>query len=235
MLDSLKSAGEPIRIEYVPRPGLGRLAIINFLLNLISLTIYRFWAKTNVRRHVWSCVHINGQPLEYTGRGMELFKGALIVFGLFLLPFVLIIALISIALGPEHPALLGVYFLLYLLIFLLWGRRSTGRGAISFRAPFGVAFAERCGFVLIYSLTYFGQSMARGIVAGLVDAGMNTVPTGTDYWRYAFRRPCFQFKGRAARFTRHMLYAVLVSLPHFFIFFWRGVAAPLWAGGTESF
>src|SRR4026209_1000709 len=115
MADSLQSAGEPIRLEYVPRPGLGRLAIVNFLLNLVTLTIYRFWAKTNVRRHIWSCVHIYGQPLEYTGRGIEIFKGALIVFGLFVLPFALLIAFVSIAFGPEHPALIGVYALLYLL------------------------------------------------------------------------------------------------------------------------
>ena len=63
--------GNTIGIEYVPRPGLGRLAIVNFLLNLVTLTIYRFWAKTNVRKHIWSCVHINGQPLEYTGRGLS--------------------------------------------------------------------------------------------------------------------------------------------------------------------
>src|SRR6185503_3238115 len=111
MADSLQSAGEPIRLEYVPRPGLGRLAIVNFLLNLVTLTIYRFWAKTNVRRHIWSCVHINGQPLEYTGRGIELFLGFLIVLGLFVLPFALAIAFISIAFGPEHPALFGIYAL----------------------------------------------------------------------------------------------------------------------------
>ncbi len=131
MADSLGNAGEHIRLEYVPRAGLGRLAIVNFLLNLVTLTIYRFWAKTNVRKHIWSCVHINGQPLEYTGRGLELFMGALIVFGLFVLPFVLIIAFISIALGPEHPALFAVYGLLYLLIFLLWGAALVPRPALS--------------------------------------------------------------------------------------------------------
>jgi uncharacterized membrane protein YjgN (DUF898 family) len=121
MLDSQAATGEAIRIEYVPRAGLGKIAIVNFFLSLITLTIYRFWAKTNVRRHVWSCVHINGQPLEYTGRGMELFKGALIVFGLFVLPFVLLITFINIYLGPNHPALIAVQGLLYLVIFVLWG------------------------------------------------------------------------------------------------------------------
>src|SRR4029079_17674211 len=82
----LGASGNPISIEYIEKPGLGRIALVNFLLSLVTLTIYRFWAKTNVRRHIWSCVHINGEPLEYTGRGIELFLGFLIVFGLFILP-----------------------------------------------------------------------------------------------------------------------------------------------------
>ena len=73
--------GTPISIEYVDKPGLLRIALINALLFVVTLSLYRFWAKTNVRRHIWGCVHVNGEPLEYTGRGLELFLGALIVFG----------------------------------------------------------------------------------------------------------------------------------------------------------
>ena len=198
MLDSLKSAGEPIRIEYVPRPGLARLAIVNFLLNLITLTIYRFWAKTSVRRHIWSCVHINGQPLEYTGRGMELFKGALIVFGLFLLPFVLVIALISIALGPEHPALLGVYFLLYLLIFLLWGAAlyRARRYQLSRTLWRGIR-GTLVGSSMIYSLTYFGSIMARGMSLGWSTPVLNTVLQEQIIGDMRFGDLAFKFKGRA--------------------------------------
>ena len=60
-------AGETVSITYVPRPGLLRIAMGNAILNVLTLMIYRFWARTRVRRHVWSCVHINGEPLEYTG------------------------------------------------------------------------------------------------------------------------------------------------------------------------
>jgi uncharacterized membrane protein YjgN (DUF898 family) len=198
MLDSLKSAGEPIRIEYAPRPGLGRLAIVNFLLNLITLTIYRFWAKTSVRRHIWSCVHINGQPLEYTGLGMELFKGALIVFGLFVLPFVLVITLISFALGPEHPALLGVYFLLYLLIFLLWGAAlyRARRYQLSRTLWRGIR-GTLVGSSMIYSLTYFGSIMARGMSLGWSTPVLNTVLQEQIIGDMRFGDLAFKFKGRA--------------------------------------
>ncbi|MGE0007689.1 MAG: DUF898 family protein [Parvibaculaceae bacterium] len=61
----------PISIKYIDKPGLGRIALVNAALFVLTLTVYRFWAKTNVRRHIWSCVHINGEPLEYTGRGID--------------------------------------------------------------------------------------------------------------------------------------------------------------------
>jgi uncharacterized membrane protein YjgN (DUF898 family) len=109
------------RFDYIPRPGLLGITLTNLLLNLMTLTIYRFWAKTKVRRHIWSCVHINGEALEYTGRGKELFIGALIVFGVLLLPVILLLMAIQIWLGPEHPAAFIVQSVFFLIIFGLWG------------------------------------------------------------------------------------------------------------------
>ena len=198
MSDSLPSIGEPIRIEYVPRPGLGKLAIINFLLNLITLTIYRFWAKTNVRRHIWSCVHINGQPLEYTGRGTEIFKGALIVFGLFILPFVLAIAFVSIAWGPEHPALLGLQALFFLMIYVLWGAAiyRARRYQLSRTLWRGIR-GTLVGSSITYSLTYFGSLMARGMSLGWTTPVLNTVLQEQIIGDMRFGDLAFKFKGRA--------------------------------------
>ena len=91
------SGGANVTVTYEAKPGLGWLSVKNALLGLITLTIYRFWAKTNVRKHVWSCIHINGEPLEYTGTGKELFIGALIILFLIFLPFVLIVTGLQIA------------------------------------------------------------------------------------------------------------------------------------------
>ncbi len=198
MADSLGNAGEHIRLEYVPRAGLGRLAIVNFLLNVVTLTIYRFWAKTNVRKHIWSCVHINGQPLEYTGRGIELFKGALIVFGLFVLPFVLVATFINIALGPEHPALFALYGLLYLFIFLLWGAAlyRARRYQLSRTLWRGIR-GTLVGSSMIYSLTYFGAMLARAMSLGWTTPVLNTVLQEQIIGDMRFGDLAFKFKGRA--------------------------------------
>ncbi|MGB8315011.1 MAG: DUF898 family protein [Aestuariivirga sp.] len=198
MSDSLKIDGEQIRLEYVPRAGLGRLAIVNFLLNVITLSIYRFWAKTNVRKHIWSCVHINGQPLEYTGRGIEIFRGALIVFGIFVLPFVLLVTFINIAFGPEHPALFAVYTLLYLAIFVLWGAAlyRARRYQLSRTLWRGIR-GTLVGSSMVYSLTYFGATLARGISLGWTTPVLNTALQEQIIGDMRFGDLAFKFKGRA--------------------------------------
>jgi len=69
----------PTRAAY---HGTGRelfaLALRTGLLTLITLGLYRFWAKTRIRRYVWSGVEIDGTRFEYTGTGLEKFLGFLV-------------------------------------------------------------------------------------------------------------------------------------------------------------
>lgn len=61
------------------RSELARLLIRNLFLNLLTLGIYRFWAKARVRHLLWRHVKILGEPLEYLGTGTELLIGFLAV------------------------------------------------------------------------------------------------------------------------------------------------------------
>ena len=191
-------AGEPIRIDYVPRHGLLKLTIVNFLLGIVTLSIYRFWAKTNVRRHIWRCVHINGEPLEYTGRGMELFKGALIVFAIFGLPFILAISAINLAYGPQHPAIFGVQMLLILAIAVLWGAAiyRARRYQLSRTLWRGIRGTLK-GSSMTYSLMYFGALLARGITLGWSTPAMNLNLQQQMTGDMRFGSMAFRFKGRA--------------------------------------
>src|ERR1044072_3836965 len=78
---SWPGAAQPVqKLQYDGRIGaLYWIFIKNLLLNIITLSIYRFWGKTNLRRYAWSHTTLQGQPFEYTGRGGELFVGFLIV------------------------------------------------------------------------------------------------------------------------------------------------------------
>ncbi|MCZ4341754.1 YjgN family protein [Sphingomonadaceae bacterium G21617-S1] len=70
------------------------IAFTNLLLIIVTLGIYRFWAKTRERRYLWSRTDFIGDPLEWTGTGKELFIGfvmAVLIFGvpLFLMQLVI--------------------------------------------------------------------------------------------------------------------------------------------------
>ncbi len=189
---------ENIRFTYVPRPGLLRLTLVNAFLNLITLTIYRFWAKTNVRRHIWSCVQINGEPLEYTGRGIELFLGALIVFSVLGLPAALIIGYLSIAYGPEHPGIAGVQVLLFMIISVLWGAAifKARRYQLSRTLWRGIRGGLE-GSAFIYTLLYFGSLLARSFTFGWSTPALNFSLQEHMMRATRFGSLPFEFRGRA--------------------------------------
>lgn len=54
------------------------LALKTGLLTVVTLGIYRFWAKTRMRQLFWAGTELDGDRFEYTGTGLEKFKGFLI-------------------------------------------------------------------------------------------------------------------------------------------------------------
>lgn len=73
------------------RFGIGFLFLKTVLLSLVTLGVYNFWGRTQIRRAVWNAVSVDGERFEYTGTGQELLFGffkaiaLLIAIGLVLL------------------------------------------------------------------------------------------------------------------------------------------------------
>lgn len=150
--------------------------LIGLLLSMITLGIYRFWWRTNVRRYLWSCVAYKDEPFEYTGRGLELFIGFLIAFFFILLP-----------LG-------GVYFLGVMLIqsgqFLLGGLVAGGiyvgffvlYGAAIYRVMFYRISRTRWrgirgalgGSAWSYAFRFFGLSLLQVVTLGFAAPYVST-------------------------------------------------------------
>lgn len=110
-----------LKITWVPPSGLMSLSLANALLRMVTLGIYNFWGKTEVRKRIWSAVRLDGEPLSYTGTGKELFLGFLIVFVVVILPLMLATFAAVFAFGPESPMVGVVQMLLYVIIFFLTG------------------------------------------------------------------------------------------------------------------
>lgn len=106
--------------EFTGRRGpFFRLLLVNLILTILTLGIYRFWAKTNVRRFIWSNIRFLGDPLEYTGKGSELLLGFLIVLAV-LFPLGLVYEAIQSLAPPDETALrVGLEVLYYITIFAL--------------------------------------------------------------------------------------------------------------------
>jgi len=96
--------------------GILPLTLKNALLNILTLAIYRFWAKTDVRRHLWRHTHFLGDPLEYTGIGKELFLGFLLVLFVVFVPLAIANELLLRYLGPFGATqILSIILVLFLI------------------------------------------------------------------------------------------------------------------------
>ncbi len=221
-----------LRFEYVPRGGLLGLTLVNSLLNVLTLGIYRFWAKTAVRKHIWSCVHINGEPLEYTGRGIELFKGAVIVFCLFVLPFIAAVTSIQIAYGPDHPAVVILQVVIFVIVFVLWGMAvyRARRYQLSRTLWRGIRGAL-VGSPVSYTVLNVGAQLLKFITLGWSTPVMNLNLQQRMIGDMRFGETPFRFSGRAGRlyptyavcwFLTVLLAAAVFALIGYEIYQWFG-------------
>jgi uncharacterized membrane protein YjgN (DUF898 family) len=101
--------------EYAP------IAFSNLLLTIVTLGIYRFWARARDRRYLWSRTEFIDDTLEWTGTGGEMFKGFLLVMAVFV-PVVLLLQFGSQALllrGYPGAAALLVFGLYIAILFFI--------------------------------------------------------------------------------------------------------------------
>ncbi len=191
---------------------LAPIVIVNTVLNIVTLSTYRFWAKTRVRQYLWDQTSLNGDRLEYTGTGKELFYGFLIVFVLVLMPLSGASSALGLLLTEDHPLYSASYFALFVLVWFLIGvaryrarryrlGRTQWRGIRAAQTGSSALFgAKTLGFYALLPLTlgwtYPWQNMR------LMSQMMNNT------W-FGDRR--FTFEGPAGPLYKHFALAWLVQ------------------------
>jgi len=84
--------------------------LVTLFLSIVTIGIYSFWGRTNMRRYLWSMLEFDGDRFGYHGTGGELLKGwlkaLLVVAGIFAVSMV-----VGLAAGP------GGFFLMPLILY----------------------------------------------------------------------------------------------------------------------
>lgn len=100
--------------EYAP------IAFTNLLLTIVTLGVYTFWARTRTRQYLWSRTRFIDDRLEWTGTGLELMLGYLVVTVLLFVPVAAVNLLIGALVTRGNPTAAGMAGLLFLLLYLLF-------------------------------------------------------------------------------------------------------------------
>ncbi|MDH3231259.1 MAG: YjgN family protein [Alphaproteobacteria bacterium] len=109
---------ETLQFEYDGRHvPFAKIVAVNAIYQLLTAMIFRFWARTRERKYLWSHVRLGDDRLEYTGTGLELFLGFLIVLGVILFPVIGGFTLVMILFG-DNPVVFGVVYALYILVIV---------------------------------------------------------------------------------------------------------------------
>jgi uncharacterized membrane protein YjgN (DUF898 family) len=195
----------------------GRLLLIilvNWILRILTLGIYHFWAKTRVREYLWSHTVLDGEPFSYTGRGLELLVGfvkALAVIAV--LGFAAqVLASVLGPFGPWVSAIPQAVFFLVLFFLTAVGVYGARRYTLSRTRWRETRFAQTGS-----SFRYGGLVMGHGVLA-LLTLGL-TMPflrnrllqyRVTNTW-YGNAR--FNYDGRGRDLFPRFVLSYLLTLP----------------------
>jgi uncharacterized membrane protein YjgN (DUF898 family) len=142
------------------------IAVTNLLLTIVTLGIYRFWAKARERRFLWAKTRIIDDELEWTGTGGEMFVGFLMVMGVFIGWGVLVLG---------GTALLGQWFMYVAIfafyIFILWALGFAQFRALRYRLSRTYWRGIRGGSDdngVGYGWTALGNNFIAGLTAGIM-------------------------------------------------------------------
>lgn len=188
-----------------------RIHLVNILLTILTLGIYRFWGIVRVRQYVWSHTALLGDRLEYAGTGGELLRGFLIVLGI-MVPLILagigldLLGLTSTwALAASNALKVAVF--LYLLAV---GRHAARRYLASRTLWRGLRFVVtgspwRCGAVV------FGWWMATLLTLGLARPWALAAEARWSFGRLHLGTQPFRFTGRGGQILGPWLVALVIG------------------------
>jgi uncharacterized membrane protein YjgN (DUF898 family) len=195
------------------------LSLRNGLLNLITLTLYRFWGKTEVRRRLWSTTYLNDEAFEYTGRGVELFVGFLLALVVLVLPGLCLVFGAQF-LGPAFTLLLILPFYAFIGFIVGLGRFTAFRYLSTRSSWRGIRFHMR-GSAVSFGLNWLGYMLLSAISLGWFWPAADRRLSGRIWGGLSFGDHDFEFRideARRERVYRAFALAWVLGVVGYFVF-----------------
>ena len=209
------------RLEYDGSgTDLAVIAATNAIATLATLGVYRFWGKTRVRRYLWSRIGWRGDQGEYSGTGMELLRGFLVVLPVLALLFGsnIWIQMVSSVGDPVYWILKFATILVFLFLFFL-ATYLARRYRLSRTEWRGIRFAQD-GSSIRYAFLVLGWSVVVVLSLGTAYAVLRTRLQHYRTTHTSFGNRRFRFEARASELLKTWLLAWLFLLPSLGLTYW---------------
>jgi uncharacterized membrane protein YjgN (DUF898 family) len=202
---------QPNRLAHHGRGGeLFVIFIVNVVLKIVTLGIYHFWGKTHVRRYLWSQTSFDGERLEYTGSGLELFVGFLKAIVIMAGVVLAVVAATTLAPTVGVVLLIAMYLLFPVLIgFAVYGAQRYKLTRTRLRGiRFGLA-----GSAWDHGLKVLGYGLLTGLTLGLYIPFMRMKLVGNMFNNTRFGSEPFSFDGKGGDLFGRFIVTVLLTIP----------------------
>ena len=191
------------------------IIIVNVLLKIITLGLYHFWAKTRVRRYLWTQTGLDGERFEYTGTGGELLVGMLKAIGLYVLALIVFMALSAVAttmLGPAGSVLATATFALA-IAFAAGAARYASRRYLLSRTRYRSIRLGLKGSAWRYGALAFGYMLLAIVSLGLATPWARMALKRYVYRHQRFGSLAFEFDGQGDDLFKIFALCLLLAIP----------------------
>jgi uncharacterized membrane protein YjgN (DUF898 family) len=186
----------PHTLDYVgPTATMFGIFYKNLILTILTLGIYRFWAKTRERRFIWLNTRIDAEGFEYTGTGKELFLGFLKVT-VILVPAFVALQLAGILLFGEIGERAASTIQGFLIVILVYAGTFAARRYRMSRTTWRGIRMHQDGSALRYAAIALKGVFLSIVTLGLYFPFMQTALARYEMENLRFGTQPFLFTGR---------------------------------------
>ncbi len=136
------------------------------ILTVVTLGLYRFWYKTDLRRWYWRNTVIGGTTLEYRGSAKELFVGFLFALAI-MVPLYLVSAYVGLFLGENVAAVAQALFGAAFVFLVQYGAFRSRRYRLTRTVWRGIRF-DQTGSAAMFALKSMGWMVLTLLSAGIL-------------------------------------------------------------------